>query len=98
MVGLDDLATFFQLQVREDVAANAVTATFKNQTLVLTPDQTLVSASGRLISLPSPLVRQGRRWLVPVEFISRALAPIYDQRLELRAASRLVIVGVMLIE
>jgi len=93
MVGLDDLATLFQLQIREDAAAGAVTATYKTQTLVLTPDQSLVSASGRLVSLPSPLVRQGRRWLVPIEFISRALAPIYDVRLELRPASRLLIVG-----
>ena len=93
MVGLDDLATLFQLQIREDAATGAVTATYKTQTLVLTPDQSLVSASGRLVSLPSPLVRQGRRWLVPIEFISRALAPIYDTRLELRPASRLVIVG-----
>jgi N-acetylmuramoyl-L-alanine amidase len=93
MVGLDDLANIFQLQIREDAAARAVTASYKSQTLVLTPDQSLVSASGRLVSLPAPLIRQGRRWLVPVEFISRALAPIYDTRLELRPASRLVLVG-----
>ena len=93
MVGLDDLANIFQLQIREDAAARAVTATYKTQTLVLTPDQSLVSASGRLVSLPAPLIRQGRRWLVPVEFISRALAPIYDTRLEVRPASRLVLVG-----
>jgi N-acetylmuramoyl-L-alanine amidase len=93
MVGLDDLANIFQLQIREDAAARAVTASYRNQTLVLTPDQSLVSASGRLVSLPAPLTRQGRRWLVPIEFISRALAPIYDTRLELRPASRLVIVG-----
>ncbi len=30
---------------------------------------------------------------MPVEFISRALAPIYDTRIELRPASRLVLVG-----
>jgi N-acetylmuramoyl-L-alanine amidase len=93
MVGLDDLANLFQLQIREDAAARAVTATYKNQTLVLTPDQSLVSASGRLVSMPAPLTRQGRRWLVPIEFISRALAPIYDVRLDLRPASRLLIVG-----
>jgi hypothetical protein len=92
MVGLDDLANLFQLQVRGH-AARAVTVTFKNQTLVLTPDQSLVSASGRLVSLPAPLTRQGRRWLVPVEFIGRALAPIYDTRLDWRPASRLLIVG-----
>jgi N-acetylmuramoyl-L-alanine amidase len=93
MVGLDDLANLFQLQVREDAAARAVTVTFRNQTLVLTPDQSLVSASGRLVSLPAPLTRQGRRWLVPIEFISRALAPIYDPRLDFRPGSRLLVVG-----
>jgi N-acetylmuramoyl-L-alanine amidase len=93
MVGLDDLAALFQLQIREDAAARAVTATYKNQTIVLTPDQSLVSASGRLVSLPAPLTRRGNRWLVPIEFIGRALAPVYDVRLEFRPASRLLVVG-----
>jgi N-acetylmuramoyl-L-alanine amidase len=93
MVGLDDLANLFQLQVREDAAARAITATYKNQTIVLTPDQSLVSASGRLVSLPAPVTRRGNRWLVPVEFISRALAPIYDVRLDLRPGARLLVIG-----
>jgi N-acetylmuramoyl-L-alanine amidase len=93
MVGLDDLAALFQLQVRDDPAARAITATYKNQTIVLTPDQSLVSSSGRLVSLPGPVTRRSNRWMVPVEFISRALAPIYDVRLDLRPASRLLIVG-----
>ena len=93
MVGLDDLATLFQLQVREDPAARAITATYKNQTIVLTPDQSLVSSSGRLVSLPAPLTRRSNRWLVPVEFISRALAPIYDVRLDFRPAPRLLVIG-----
>src|SRR5687767_10148172 len=93
MVGLDDLATLFQLQVREDSAARAITATYKSQTIVLTPDQSLVSSSGRLVSLPAPLTRRSNRWMVPVEFISRALAPIYDVRLDFRSASRLLVIG-----
>ena len=93
MVGLDDLAGLFQLQVREDAAARAITATYKGQTIVMTPDQSLVSSSGRLVSLPAPLTRRNNRWLVPVEFISRALAPIYDVRLDLRPASRLLVLG-----
>jgi len=93
MVGLDDLAALFQLQVREDAAARAITATYKGQTIVMTPDQSLVSSSGRLVSLPAPLTRRNNRWLVPVEFISRALAPIYDVRLDLRSASRLLVLG-----
>jgi N-acetylmuramoyl-L-alanine amidase len=93
MVGLDDLGSLFQLQVREDAAARAITATYKTQTIVLTPDQSLVSASGRLVSLPAPVTRRGNRWLVPVEFINRALAPIYDVRLDFRPAARLLVIG-----
>ena len=90
-VGLDDLTSAFQLVVQESLGA--ITVTYKGQTIVLTPDQSLASVAGRLISLPAAPSRSGRRWLVPVEFISRALAPIYDTRLELRKPSRLLIVG-----
>lgn len=95
MVGLDDLANLFQLTIREDAAARAVTVTYKNQTIVLTPDQALASMSGRLVSLPAPLTRQGRRWLVPVEFAGRALPLIYDTKLDYRPNSRVLIVGDM---
>ena len=91
MVGLDDLAAMFQLSVRED--RGALTVSYKGRTVVLTPDQSMASVSGRLITLPAPPVKAGNRWMVPVDFISRALLPIYDQRLELRRPSRLLIVG-----
>ena len=90
-VALDDLAAAFQLTVREE--AGAITITYKGKTIVVTPDQALASVSGRLVSLPAPPAHAGRRWLVPVEFISRALAPVYDVRLDLRKASHLLIVG-----
>jgi N-acetylmuramoyl-L-alanine amidase len=91
-VGLDDLASAFQLAVRED-ALGAITVSYKGKTIVLTPDQALASVAGRLVSLPAPPSRSGRRWLVPVEFISRALGPIYDMRLDLRKPSRLLLLG-----
>jgi N-acetylmuramoyl-L-alanine amidase len=90
-VALDDLAAAFQLTVREE--SGAVTVTYKGKTIVLTPDQALASVSGRLVSLPAPPARSGRRWLVPVEFISRALSLVYDSRLDLRKPSRLLLVG-----
>jgi N-acetylmuramoyl-L-alanine amidase len=82
----------FQLTVHEETFG-AITVSYKGKTIVLTPDQTLASVAGRLISLPAPPARNGRRWLVPLEFISRALAPIYDVRLELRKPSHLLLVG-----
>jgi N-acetylmuramoyl-L-alanine amidase len=90
-VGLDDLAAAFQLSVQESLGA--ITVSYKGKTIILTPDQTLASVAGRLISLPAAPARAGRRWIVPAEFISRALAPIYDVRLELRKPSHLLIVG-----
>jgi N-acetylmuramoyl-L-alanine amidase len=92
LVALDDLAAAFQLTVREE-SLGAVTVSYKGKTIVLTPDQPLVSVSGRLVSLPAPPTRSGRRWLVPIEFISRALSLIYDTRLDLRKPSRLLIIG-----
>jgi N-acetylmuramoyl-L-alanine amidase len=91
-VALDDLASAFQLTEREE-SLGAVTVSYKGKTIVLTPDQALASVSGRLVSLPAPPVRNGRRWLVPVEFISRALSLIYDTRLDLRKPSRLLVIG-----
>lgn len=90
-VALDDLASAFQLAVREE--SGAITVSYRGRTIVLTPEQTLASASGRLISLPAPPARVGGRWLVPMDFIARALAPIHDTRIELRKPSRLLIVG-----
>ena len=91
-VALDDVAAMFQLSVRED-GLGAITATYKGRTIVLTPDQPLASVSGRLVSLPAPPRRSAtRRWLVPDEFI-RALTLVYDQKLDLRKPSHLVVVG-----
>ncbi len=91
MLALDELAAAFQLTVRDD--GGAITVAYKGRSVVLTPDQTIASVAGRLISLPAAPVRNGSRWLVPLDFVSRALGPIYDTRLELRRTSRLLIVG-----
>jgi N-acetylmuramoyl-L-alanine amidase len=91
-VALDDLAAAFQLAVHEE-SLGAITVTYKGKTIVLTPEQALASVTGRLVSLPAPPTRTGRRWLVPVEFISRALTLVYDVRLDLRKPSRLLVVG-----
>ncbi len=93
MVALDDLAPAFQLSLRDDPLAGAMTVTYKGKTIVVMTDQAIASVGGRLVSLPAPAVRDGRRWLVPVEFISRALALVYDARLDLRKRSNLVVIG-----
>jgi N-acetylmuramoyl-L-alanine amidase len=90
-VALDDLASAFQLMVREE--SGAITVSYRNRTIVLTGEQPLASIEGRLISLPARPVRSGSRWLVPVEFINRALALVYDAPLDLHRPSRLLVIG-----
>jgi len=93
MVGLDDLAGALSLSLRDDPLAGGMTVSYKGKTVALMPDQTLASVGGRLISMPAPFVREGKRWLVPIEFIPRALALVYDTRLELRKTVRFVVIG-----
>jgi N-acetylmuramoyl-L-alanine amidase len=93
MFAVDDLARLFGLALREDTIAGGLTITVRNQSIILSPNQELVSVAGRLISLPAPPVREGRAWFVPLDFVSRALGPVVGTRLELRKPSRLVILG-----
>ncbi|MEO8256242.1 MAG: N-acetylmuramoyl-L-alanine amidase [Acidobacteriota bacterium] len=92
LIFLDDLAAAFQLSVREE-SLGTLTVAYKGRSILLTPEQPLVSIGGRLVSLPASPTRSGRRVMVPVEFISRALALIYDARLDLRKPARLLIAG-----
>ena len=92
-IGLDDLAALLMLAVREDALAGGVTVTYKGRTIVASADQPMASVNGRVVTLPAPMARAGRRLLVPLDFIPRAIAPIYDSPIELRRASRLLIVG-----
>jgi len=90
-VALDDLAALFQLNVHEE--PGAITVSAKGKTIVLNPDQPLASVGGRLVSMSGSPVRVNRRLYVPLDFINRALASVVDTRLDLRRASRLLIVG-----
>ena len=92
LVPLDALAVLFRLDVRED-GGGTLTIGSGDQSVIVTANQQLVSVAGRLVSLTSPPRRVDGRWLVPVDFIDRALASIASERLEVRARSGLVLIG-----
>ena len=93
LIALDDVATLFQVAVAEDAPTGSVTVTYRGRTIVLSSTQPIASVNGRVVTLPAPVTRSGRRLMVPVEFLSRALAPVYDRRIDLRRPSRLLLVG-----
>jgi len=93
LVALEDVQRLFGVTVREDARAGAITVSYQGRNIVASADRPMASVDGRIVTLPSPVVRDGGRWLVPVEFISGALASIYDRRIDFRRASRLLLVG-----
>jgi N-acetylmuramoyl-L-alanine amidase len=92
-VAVDDLNTAFGTTAREDRAAGGLIITARGQSIVLTADQNVVSVAGRLVSLPAPVLRRDNRWLVPVDFLPRALSPALNTRIDYRRGVRLLIVG-----
>lgn len=94
MFSLDELTKTFGLTWREDPSSGLmVTATARNQSVLLSLTQGLASVSGRLFSLPAPPVRDGRGWSVPVDFVGRVLPAITGTRIDLRKPSRLIVLG-----
>jgi N-acetylmuramoyl-L-alanine amidase len=92
-VALDELAQVFGLTVREDQLAGGLTITSGTRSIIVTPDQPVVSVAGRLVSLTGAPVRQGNRWLFPIDFLSRAVGPLLETRFDLRRATRLLVIG-----
>ena len=92
-VALDEVASTFNLLLKEDRLAGGMTVSAGGQAIIVTPDQPVVSVAGRLVSLSAPPLRQNNRWLVPLDFLQRAVGPVLNTRIELRRASRLLIVG-----
>ncbi len=93
LIALDDVAALFQATVRDDNATGGATLTYRGRTIAVLPNQPTATVNGRMVALPSPVVRSGRRWFVPVEFLQSALGLIHEQRIQVRRASRLLIVG-----
>jgi N-acetylmuramoyl-L-alanine amidase len=91
--GVDDLASAFSLTVKEDALAGGFTMTGRGRSIIAAANQPTVSVNGRVVLLPAPVQHAARRWLVPVEFAQLAIAPLTDQRIQVRRPSRLVIVG-----
>jgi N-acetylmuramoyl-L-alanine amidase len=94
-VAVDDVNAAFGTSSKEDRLAGGLTITARGQLIVLTADQNVVAVSGRLTSLLAPVQRRDNRWLVPIDFLSRALSGALATRIDYRRGVRLLVVGDM---
>jgi N-acetylmuramoyl-L-alanine amidase len=90
---LDEVSAALGLSTRDDRLTGAATVTHGQRSAVLTPERTVVSVQGRLVSLAAPPLRQDGRLFVTPEFVTRALALLMEQRIEFRRAGRLLVMG-----
>ena len=93
MVAVADLMAPFGLRPGDDRRPGRLTLLRGTAVMVLTANDGIVSAAGRLESLSTPPVERGGIWYVPIDFIGRALPLVSDRPVELRSRSGLVLLG-----
>jgi N-acetylmuramoyl-L-alanine amidase len=93
MVPLDELTRVFGVTAREDAVARGLVLTVQNRTITLSTGQGLASIGGRVLSLSSQPVKSATTWLVPMDVVDRALALVYQPKLDFRPRSRLIVIG-----
>jgi N-acetylmuramoyl-L-alanine amidase len=94
MATLDQVASMFGLTVAQDALVGGFTVRGKGQTILLIPGQSFASIGpGRVVSLPGPVQRDRNTWLVPIEFLSRAVGPAQNLRIDIRKATHTILVG-----
>jgi N-acetylmuramoyl-L-alanine amidase len=93
MVALTDLASVVPLEISEDRAAGGLAVTVNGRSILLSLSQGLASIDGRLVGLPAAPIRSERGWLVPIDFIDRALAPVSPVPIDFHRTSGLIVLG-----
>jgi N-acetylmuramoyl-L-alanine amidase len=93
MVTTDELGRVFGVEFREDPLTRGLSLTVQGKTIVVSPTTGLASIGGRVVTLSTPPVRGERGWSLPMDVVDRALALVYQPRLDVRPATHLIVVG-----
>jgi N-acetylmuramoyl-L-alanine amidase len=90
---LSQITGLFGLKFTEDVVAGGLMIETRGQRIVAVPGQSFVQVAGRVVSLDGPLERDQKTWLVPLDFLPKALGPAVGQPVVIRRPSRLILLG-----
>jgi N-acetylmuramoyl-L-alanine amidase len=93
MVSAEELGRVFGVELREDPLTRGLALTVQGKTIVVSPTTGLASIGGRVVTLSTPPVRGERGWSLPMDFVDRALALVYQPRLDVRPVTHLIVVG-----
>jgi N-acetylmuramoyl-L-alanine amidase len=93
MVSAEELNRVFGVELREDPLTRGLALTVQGKTIVVSPTTGLASIGGRVVTLSTPPVRGERGWSLPMDFVDRALALVYQPRLDVRPSTHLIVAG-----
>jgi hypothetical protein len=93
MVALDQLVGTFGLTLTEDRSVNGLIISTRGDRILASPGQPVVRAAGRAVTLDGPVQRDRNAWLVPIDFLTKALGPSIGQPIVIRKSSKLILVG-----
>jgi N-acetylmuramoyl-L-alanine amidase len=81
------------VRIHSDPAGGAVTLSTQGREVALYNKKSLASVGGELRLLSAPALLEDGRWQVPVDSVSRLLAPLLGVPVDYRKASRVLVVG-----
>jgi N-acetylmuramoyl-L-alanine amidase len=93
MVSAEELGRVFGVELREDPLTRGLALTVQGKTIVVSPTTGLASIGGRVVTLSTPPVRGERGWSLPMDFVDRAMALVYQPRLDVRPVTHLIVIG-----
>ena len=91
MVPLDRLTSIFGLSFVDDPNVD-LTIRAGSMDIQLAVGQPFAGVGRRIVSLSSPIERDGTTWLVPIGLLSGAIGPAIGQRIQIRPESALIVV------
>src|SRR5215467_10528914 len=72
-VPIKEIIEFMGVPYTDALALETLTIRSGNSRLVVTKNSALMSYNDQIVLLPSPVLRENGRWLVPIEFLNTGL-------------------------
>jgi N-acetylmuramoyl-L-alanine amidase len=90
---LVDIVQFMKLPYTDALSLETFTIRSGNSRLVLTKNSGLISINDQIVLLRNPIVREGDRWMVPIDFLTQGLAKITGTAFRYRLGAPRIFAG-----
>lgn len=92
-IPLLDIVQFMKLPYTDAISLETFTIRSGNFRLVLTKNSGLISINDQIVLLRNPILREGDRWMVPVDFLTQGLAKITGTAFRYRLGAPRIFAG-----